>query len=151
VVTREQVRQALWPGDTFVDFDVGLNSAIKRLRDALNASAENPRSWRRCPAGHRFVAAARTSAGPPAPSALEAPPRTAPLRSEARRARGRPECAPLLGRGGAALGADGDAGRDRQMRTSAVQLASAPDPVTGVLPFDKPSPEIRIRTTSPTA
>ena len=43
VVTREEVRQALWPGDTFVDFDVGLNSAIKRLRDALNDSAENPR------------------------------------------------------------------------------------------------------------
>ena len=38
VVTREEVRQTLWPGDTFVDFDVGLNSAIKRLRDALNLS-----------------------------------------------------------------------------------------------------------------
>src|SRR6188474_2179288 len=62
VVTREEVRQALWPGDTFVDFDVGLNSAIKRLRDALNDSAENPRFVETLPRrGYRFVAALETS------------------------------------------------------------------------------------------
>jgi len=78
VVTREEVRQALWPGDTFVDFDVGLNSAIKRLRDALNDSAENPRFVETLPRrGYRFVAALETSPGA-APPALEAPPRTAP-------------------------------------------------------------------------
>src|SRR2546427_8834960 len=43
VVAREQLRQKLWPADTFVDFDVGLNSAVKKLRDALGDTAETPR------------------------------------------------------------------------------------------------------------
>ena len=43
VVTREQLRERLWSGDTFVDFDHGINSAIRRLRDALGDSAENSR------------------------------------------------------------------------------------------------------------
>jgi Tol biopolymer transport system component/DNA-binding winged helix-turn-helix (wHTH) protein len=43
IVTREELRGKLWPADTFVDFDHGLNAAIKRLRDALGDSAENPR------------------------------------------------------------------------------------------------------------
>src|SRR5208283_3845118 len=42
VITREEFRQALWPGDVFVDFDLAIRSAIKRLRDALGDSAENP-------------------------------------------------------------------------------------------------------------
>jgi TolB-like protein/DNA-binding winged helix-turn-helix (wHTH) protein/Tfp pilus assembly protein PilF len=42
VVTRENLRQRLRPGDTFVDFDTGLNSTIKKLRDALGDSAEHP-------------------------------------------------------------------------------------------------------------
>jgi TolB-like protein/DNA-binding winged helix-turn-helix (wHTH) protein/Tfp pilus assembly protein PilF len=42
VVTREELRQQLWPKDTFVDFDHSLNAAIKRLRDALGESAESP-------------------------------------------------------------------------------------------------------------
>jgi len=42
VVTREEVRNQLWPADTFVDFDHSLNAAIRRLRDALGDSAENP-------------------------------------------------------------------------------------------------------------
>jgi Tol biopolymer transport system component/DNA-binding winged helix-turn-helix (wHTH) protein len=42
IVTREQFRATLWPADTFVDFDHGLNAAIKRLRDALGDSADNP-------------------------------------------------------------------------------------------------------------
>jgi Tol biopolymer transport system component/DNA-binding winged helix-turn-helix (wHTH) protein len=42
VVTREQFRASLWPADTFVDFDHGLNAAIKRLRDALGDSADSP-------------------------------------------------------------------------------------------------------------
>lgn len=58
VVTREELRQRLWPADTFVDFDVGLNSAIKRLSDALADSAENPRFIETSPRrGYRFVAA----------------------------------------------------------------------------------------------
>ena len=43
VVTREELRGKLWPADTFVDFDHGLNAAVKRLRGALGDSAENPR------------------------------------------------------------------------------------------------------------
>jgi len=43
VVTREQLQKALWPEDTFVDFDHSLNAAIRRLRDALGDSAEDPR------------------------------------------------------------------------------------------------------------
>jgi TolB-like protein/DNA-binding winged helix-turn-helix (wHTH) protein/tetratricopeptide (TPR) repeat protein len=42
VITREEFRQALWPGDVFVDFDLGIRSAIKRLRDTLGDSADNP-------------------------------------------------------------------------------------------------------------
>jgi len=42
LVTREELRGKLWPADTFVDFDHGLNAAIKRLRDALGESAERP-------------------------------------------------------------------------------------------------------------
>jgi len=57
VVTREELRQALWPGDTFVDFDHGLNNAINRLREALNDSAETPKFIETLPRrGYRFVA-----------------------------------------------------------------------------------------------
>ncbi len=42
VVTREELRHALWPDGVFVDFDRGISSAIKRLRDALGDSADNP-------------------------------------------------------------------------------------------------------------
>src|SRR5512135_3587638 len=43
VVTREELRQRLWRSDTFVDFEHGLNTAVKRLRELLGDSAENPR------------------------------------------------------------------------------------------------------------
>src|SRR5271168_1090284 len=57
VVTREELRQKLWPGDTFVDFDTGLNSAVKKLRDALCDSAEKPRYIETLPRrGYRFIA-----------------------------------------------------------------------------------------------
>src|SRR5579864_661549 len=42
VVTREELRNRLWPGDTYVDFDHSLNAAVRRLRDTLGDSAENP-------------------------------------------------------------------------------------------------------------
>ena len=42
VVTREEFRQALWPSDIFVDFEQGISSAVMRLRDALQDSADNP-------------------------------------------------------------------------------------------------------------
>jgi DNA-binding winged helix-turn-helix (wHTH) protein len=40
VVTREELKEKLWPGDTFVEFDVGLNTAVKKLRAALSDSAD---------------------------------------------------------------------------------------------------------------
>ena len=43
VVLREEIRKALWPSGTIVDFDHGINAAIQRLRDALRDSADNPR------------------------------------------------------------------------------------------------------------
>jgi len=43
VVTREEIQQKLWPADTFVDFEHGINAAVKRLREALDDSADNPR------------------------------------------------------------------------------------------------------------
>ena len=42
IVTREELRSRLWPDDTFVDFDHGLNAAVKRLRDVLGESAQTP-------------------------------------------------------------------------------------------------------------
>lgn len=43
VVTREEMRRRLWGEDTFVDFDHGLNTAINKIREALNDSASQPR------------------------------------------------------------------------------------------------------------
>ena len=57
LVTREQLQTELWTGDTFVDFEHGLNAAVKRLRDALDDSAENPRFIETVPKrGYRFIA-----------------------------------------------------------------------------------------------
>ncbi|MGB7849358.1 MAG: winged helix-turn-helix domain-containing protein, partial [Candidatus Sulfotelmatobacter sp.] len=56
LVTREELRQKLWPAETFVDFDTGLNSAVKKLRDALCDSAEEPRYIETLPRrGYRFI------------------------------------------------------------------------------------------------
>ncbi len=71
VVTREEVRNKLWPADTFVDFDDGLNTAIRKLRQALGDSAEAPRYVETLPRhGYRFIA----SVQPLKRSATEASP-----------------------------------------------------------------------------
>jgi DNA-binding winged helix-turn-helix (wHTH) protein len=55
-VTREELRERLWPVDTFVDFDHGLNSAVARLREALRDSAEKPRFIETiAKRGYRFI------------------------------------------------------------------------------------------------
>src|SRR5277367_259646 len=78
LVTREELHSHLWPADTFVDFDHGLNAAIKRLRDALGDSAENPRFVETLARrGYRFLApvnhprreASAAPTNPPAPIA----------------------------------------------------------------------------------
>src|SRR5687768_4016918 len=57
VVTREQLRQRLWPAGTYVDFEHSLNAAVKRLRAALGDDAENPRFVETLPRrGYRFIA-----------------------------------------------------------------------------------------------
>jgi cholera toxin transcriptional activator len=57
VVTREEIQQALWPADTFVDFEHGVNSAVNQLRGALGDSASNPRFIQTLPRrGYRFIA-----------------------------------------------------------------------------------------------
>src|SRR5258708_33118953 len=64
IVTREELRGRLWPADTFVDFDHGLNAAVKRLRDALGDSAENPRYVETLARrGYRFVAPVHAPGG----------------------------------------------------------------------------------------
>ena len=75
VVTRDELRQQLWPGGTFVDFEHSLNAAIKRLRAALGDDAECPRFVETVPRrGYRFIA---TAVEPPAskPSGDAAGPR----------------------------------------------------------------------------
>jgi TolB-like protein/Tfp pilus assembly protein PilF len=63
VVSREELRQQIWPADTFVDFDQGLNNAIKRLREGLGDSPENPRFIETIPRrGYRFIAKLNQSA-----------------------------------------------------------------------------------------
>ena len=56
VVSREQLREALWPHDTFVDFDLGVNTAVRKLRQALEDSAERHRFIETLPKlGYRFM------------------------------------------------------------------------------------------------
>jgi len=61
VVAREELRKKLWPADTFVAFDEGLNTAIKKLRYALGDSPDNPTFIETIPRhGYRFIAPIRT-------------------------------------------------------------------------------------------
>ncbi len=71
IVTREEMRQRLWGDGTFVDFDHGLNTAVNKLREALNDSAAAPRYIETIPGkGYRFIAPV---AAPPEPSAIPDP------------------------------------------------------------------------------
>ena len=64
LVGRDEIREKLWPANTFVEFDDGLNTAIKKLRTALGDSADNPRFIETVPRrGYRFLI-------PTAPSAV---------------------------------------------------------------------------------
>ncbi len=57
IVTRDELRQRLWPADTFVVFDDSLNTAVRKLREALGDSADNPRFVETVPRhGYRFIA-----------------------------------------------------------------------------------------------
>src|SRR5450759_2748778 len=61
VVTREQIQKHLWRGRTFVDFDNAINSAVRKLREALGDTAENPRFVETLARrGYRFIALVST-------------------------------------------------------------------------------------------
>jgi DNA-binding winged helix-turn-helix (wHTH) protein len=67
LVTREDIRKALWPEDTFIDFEQGVNFAIKQVREALNDNPDNPLYIQTVPKrGYRFIAPIE-GVGPAAP------------------------------------------------------------------------------------
>src|SRR5450759_2479194 len=85
VVTREQIQKHLWPDNTFVDFDNAINSAVRKLREALGDTAENPRFVETLARrGYRFLVPVSTRTEPkaepetPAPAAV-AGSRTRPI------------------------------------------------------------------------
>ena len=79
LITREEIRQKLWPADTFVDFDHGLNTVINRLRETLGDSASHPRFIETLARrGYRFLAPVEATGSnppliPPSPSELSTP------------------------------------------------------------------------------
>src|SRR5688572_30710840 len=76
VVTRDELRDRLWPAGTFVDFEHSLNAAVKRLRAALGDDADNPRFVETLPRrGYRFIGAANAEGD----KAAEGVPRVAVL------------------------------------------------------------------------
>ena len=78
IIAREELHQALWPADTFVEFEHGLNTAINKLRQALGDSADNPRFIETLPRkGYRFIAPVE-STGIPAPAPVPVPAEAAP-------------------------------------------------------------------------
>ena len=67
VLTREELRQRLWPADTFVDFDHSLNTAVKKLRQALGDDRKKPRFIETLPKrGYRFIGTVKGAAVRPA-------------------------------------------------------------------------------------
>jgi TolB-like protein/DNA-binding winged helix-turn-helix (wHTH) protein/Flp pilus assembly protein TadD len=75
LVTRDELRQRLWPADTYGNFEDGLNAAVKRLRQALNDSAGNPRFVETLPRrGYRFLAPVQVvNAAEDVPNLIETP------------------------------------------------------------------------------
>ena len=75
LVTREELTRRLWPADTFVDFDRGLNKAINHLREALSDSADHPQFIETLPRkGYRFIAPVTPDAADLGPVVDGAPP-----------------------------------------------------------------------------
>ena len=86
VVSREELRERLWPQDTFVEFDNSLNVAVKKLRDALRDEPESPRFVETVPKrGFRFLGPVTANVGQPIQQAEVAPPMatSAPARGPA--------------------------------------------------------------------
>ncbi len=102
LVTREVLQRRLWPADTFVDFDMGLNTAVRKLRQALGDSAERPRyieTYAR--RGYRFIApVASADAFPRDGSPNEPPPTNLPSAFIERPTATVPDPGPVLGNEG---------------------------------------------------
>jgi DNA-binding winged helix-turn-helix (wHTH) protein len=83
VVSREDLRRKLWPSDVFVNFEAGLNSAVQRLRSALQDTSLEPRYIETLPrVGYRFIASVETPVSQiPVSIPDDAPPSAATLDS----------------------------------------------------------------------
>ncbi len=84
LVSREELRQQVWPEDTFVDFDHALNTAITKIRLALGDQADNPRFVETLPRrGYRFIAPVDkpNSPTPATASSSKAPSRGSPTKA----------------------------------------------------------------------
>jgi Tol biopolymer transport system component/DNA-binding winged helix-turn-helix (wHTH) protein len=91
VVSREELQRRIWPADTFVEFDQGLYSALRRLREALSDSADNPRFVETLPRrGYRFIAPVLKDNGSSSATVLLAEPSSQPSQPQAESA-GLPE------------------------------------------------------------
>jgi len=103
LISRDELQRALWAGDTFVDFEQGLNHAIRELRAVLGDLAESPRFIQTLPRrGYRFIAPVEqitvTGESAPAPAPGLVPPLTsAPGRNHAAQAGRWPAVAAVLG------------------------------------------------------
>ena len=86
VVTREDLRQKIWPADTFVDFDHSLNTAVNKIRESLGDSASSPRFVETLARrGYRFIApvdGTRAESPAPAPASGLMTPSSAALTAE---------------------------------------------------------------------
>ena len=100
IVSREEICKQLWPADTFVDFDLGLNTATRKLRQALDDNAETPLYVETVPRrGYRFIAPVQLSPAPESkrpitepttaavPASAESAPAAAPLAAAPRKGR----------------------------------------------------------------
>jgi len=110
VVTREELRLKLWPADTFVDFDHGLNNAISKIREVLGDSADTPRFVETLPRrGYRFIAPVDVEAHGGAPAVAPVSPPAVDGEAGLRPAAGRVARLPLqrwiaaIATGGAAI------------------------------------------------
>jgi DNA-binding winged helix-turn-helix (wHTH) protein len=78
VVTREQLKQALWPADTHVNYDANVNTTVNKLRQALGESTEKPTFIETIPRrGYSFIGSAEFSNAPFPPEHQAVPPQTA--------------------------------------------------------------------------
>ena len=126
IVTRDELRQALWSSDTFVDFDTGLSSAVRKLRDALGDAADNPTFIETVPKrGYRFIAPIVPRNGNEHPAA---PPMPVPVSAPATPSRAPRIAAFLAAAGVVAIAVYGLGRREHPARAASNSLA--------VLPFE---------------